>query len=130
MITAFYAAILAIIFVFLSVRTLLTRRREKIAIGHGENKALLRAMRVHANFSEYVPISLILIFFLEYLQSKPILIHFLCITLLLGRIIHAIGLSRVPENFRYRVIGMALTFTTILSAAICILFLVAGRSAY
>lgn len=57
-----YAALLALIFVFLSVRTLRLRRTLQIGIGDGGNTEMLRAMRVHSNFSEYVPISLILIF--------------------------------------------------------------------
>jgi len=60
MITPLYAAIIALIFVGLSFRTLLLRRRLGIAIGTGKNPQLTRAMRVHSNFAEYVPISLIL----------------------------------------------------------------------
>jgi len=56
-----YAALLALIFVALSVRTLRMRRRLRIAVGDGGDTALLRAMRVHANFAEYVPLSLLLI---------------------------------------------------------------------
>ena len=55
MITPLYAAIIALIFVVLSFRTLLLRRRLGIAIGTGENPILTRAIRVHSNFAEYVP---------------------------------------------------------------------------
>ena len=122
MITPLYAAILALLYVYLSVRTLSARRRYKIAIGSGDNKDLLRRMRVHANFSEYVPIALLLIFFLEYISDNAIKIHFLAACLLAGRVIHAIGVSRSPENFRFRVLGMALTFTSLISASIGIIF--------
>jgi uncharacterized protein len=60
-IVALYGAILAIGFVGLSVRTSRLRRTLKIAIGDGGSQVMLRAMRVHSNFAEYVPLSLILL---------------------------------------------------------------------
>jgi len=35
--------------------------------------------------------------------------------------VHAYGVSQVSENYRYRTIGMALTFTVIISASVGIL---------
>ncbi len=56
-ITAFYAALLALLFVFLSVRVIGWRRVKRVELGHGDDSQLLRRMRVHANFAEYVPFS-------------------------------------------------------------------------
>ena len=117
LITPLYASILGLILVALSVRTLRLRRRLKVAIGYGEEPTLERAMRVHANFCEYVPISLLLLFFLEGLTDSRWWIHVLGIALVLGRSIHAFGVSRIDENFVFRVTGMALTFTVIISAS-------------
>jgi len=64
-ITLLYAALLGLLFVVLSVRTLLLRRRLSIAIGDAGSESMLRAMRVHANFAEYVPLSLLLIYLVE-----------------------------------------------------------------
>lgn len=105
-------------FVALSVRTLLLRRRLKVAIGDGDQPTLARAARVHANFAEYVPLSLILVYFLETQAGASLWIHVLGSALVIGRITHAFGVSQVEENYRYRVTGMALTFTVILSASI------------
>ncbi len=121
LITPAYAAIFAFIFVALSVRTLLLRRQLRVAIGHGNEPKLERAARAHANFAEYVPISLLLIYFLEIHTGSGLSIHLFCIVLLLGRIVHAYGVSQVSENYRYRVTGMSLTFTVIISASIGIL---------
>lgn len=112
-----YAALLALLFVYLSVRTIRTRRSRKVALGHADDPAMLRAMRVHGNFAEYVPFALLLIYFVESSSHTPWLIHLLGCSLLLGRLCHAFGMSRTPENFRYRVVGMALTFTVILISA-------------
>ena len=117
MITPFYAAIIALLFVGLSVRTLLLRRRAGIAIGPGEDPKLARAIRVHSNFSEYVPIALLLIFFLESYTNTKIWIHGLCVSLIVGRLSHAYGVSQINENYRFRVFGMALTLGCILSAS-------------
>jgi hypothetical protein len=48
-----YAALLGMIFVILSLRTirLRLRRRHRVAVGDGDNAELRRAMRVHANFA-------------------------------------------------------------------------------
>ena len=105
-------------FVALSVRTLLLRRCLKVAIGDGDQPTLARAARVHANFAEYVPLSLILVYFLETQAGASLWIHVLGSALVIGRITHAFGVSQIEENYRYRVTGMALTFTVILSASI------------
>ncbi|HEA3198665.1 TPA: MAPEG family protein [Aeromonas veronii] len=116
-----YAALLALLFVLLSIRTIRTRHSRKVALGHGDDPAMLRAMRVHANFAEYVPLALLLIYFVETGNQTPWLIHLLGSALLLGRLCHAFGMSRTPENFRYRVVGMGLTFTVILVSTVHIL---------
>jgi hypothetical protein len=118
LITPIYAAVFGLVFVVLSVRTLLLRRRLGIAIGDGDQPMLARAVRVHSNFAEYVPLSLILIYFLETQIGASPWIHVLCGAFLLGRITHAFGVSQVKENYRYRVIGMALTFTVIICASV------------
>ena len=112
-----YAAIFALLFVALSVRTLRLRRSLRIAIGDSGNERMLRAMRVHSNFAEYVPFSLFLIFLVETRGGHPLLVHALCLLLLAGRLSHAFGVSRMNEIYGYRVCGMALTFTTLISSA-------------
>jgi uncharacterized protein len=117
-IVSLYSGIFGLFFIALSIRTLLLRRRFGIAIGHLDNPILARASRVHANFAEYVPLALMLIYFLETQTSSNLWIHFICIALLIGRISHGYGVSQVQENLRYRVIGMALTFMVIVSTSI------------
>ena len=117
LVTPGYSAVFALVFVGLSVRTLLLRRKFKVAVGHGDESRLQRAVRAHANFAEYVPLALLLIFFLELMFGRTLLVHGLCITLLLGRALHAFGISRVNEDYRFRVTGMALTFTAVIVAS-------------
>lgn len=123
MITPFYTSLLALGFIYLSVRTLRLRHRLQIGVGDNGNKEMLRAIRVHGNFSEYVPISLLLIYMLENLGAYNWLLHFLCITLIIGRILHALGVRKVDEDYRFRIFGMVCTFTVIGTTALAVLFL-------
>jgi uncharacterized protein len=121
--TSLYAAILAVIFVVLSIRTIRTRRRQQIAIGDAGDATMLRAIRVHANFAEYVPLSLVLMYLVEVASANTGLIHGLGLCLVLGRLSHALGVSRPNERFGFRITGMALTFTTILSCSVVLAYL-------
>jgi uncharacterized membrane protein YecN with MAPEG domain len=120
-VTSFYAALLALLFVALSVRTLRLRRRLRIAIGDAGNPQMLRAMRVHSNFAEYVPLSLIALLLVETQGAAAWLVSGLGLCLLCGRISHAYGVSQPNETFHFRVAGMALTFTTLVAAALYLL---------
>ncbi|WP_390444632.1 MAPEG family protein [Pseudoalteromonas sp. MTN2-4] len=55
------------IILILKFKTIKIRKRLQVGVGTGDNPELLRAMRVHANFSEYVPITLLLILSVELL---------------------------------------------------------------
>ena len=122
MIVPIYAALLALVYVVLSFRTLLLRRRKGIAIGTSDDPELIRAMRVHSNFAEYTPMALLLIYFLEVRGSEAVTIHLLCAALTIGRMIHAYGVSQAQENFAFRVTGMFLTLACLISASVRLLF--------
>jgi uncharacterized membrane protein YecN with MAPEG domain len=112
-----YAPILALIFVLLSARTIRMRRTLRIGIGDGGEERMLRAMRVHSNFAEYVPLGLVLLFLVESQGAPAPLVHALCLCLLAGRLSHAFGVSRPKEDYRFRVFGMSMTFATIVTAS-------------
>lgn len=120
-ITAFYAALLALLFIVLSVRVIGWRRERRVEFGHGEDAELLRRMRVHANFAEYVPFTLLLMALAEGLTTPGFLIHLIGLLLVSGRLMHAYGVSQTPGILRYRVYGMWLTFTALgLAAVVCL----------
>ena len=121
MITPIFAAILSFIFVFLTVRTLRLRRRFRIAVGDFGNLEMLRAVRAHGNFAEYVPLTLLLIYFVEQVHGHSWLIYTLGSVLTLGRMSHSYGVSQLNENFFFRVFGMACTFSTIGISALYLL---------
>jgi uncharacterized membrane protein YecN with MAPEG domain len=117
-ITALYASLLAVLFVLLSVRVIAQRRQARVEIGSGDSAELLRRMRVHANFAEYVPFALVLLALAESMKVPSPLLHMTGLILLAGRVIHAYGLSQTPHNMRMRVYGMMMTFVAIAAAAL------------
>lgn len=127
-IVPFYAAMLALLFVLLSVRTLRLRRSLKVALGDAGNPVLLRAMRVHSNFAEYVPLGLLLIFFVESGGASTWLVHVLGLCLLAGRCSHAFGVSQIHEDLKFRVFGMAMTFACLIVSSVHLLYFSAVRA--
>jgi uncharacterized membrane protein YecN with MAPEG domain len=120
-ITSFYAALLALLFIFLSKRVITIRREERISSGDGNNPRLCRTIAVHNNFAQYVPFALLLITFVE-LSAAPVwLVHLLGLLLLAGRVLHIYGVGREPENFRMRTWAMMITFAVLAIAAVQLL---------
>jgi uncharacterized protein len=120
-ITALYAGLLAPLFIFLSIRVIRFRRGAKIGVGDGGDKALLQRVRVHANFAEYAPFTLLLLALAESLKTQTWLLHAAGLALVIGRVAHAYGLSNVTGSSTGRVAGMVLTFTAMgVLAVMCI----------
>ncbi len=116
-IIALYAPLFGLLFFVLSLRTIRLRRKLHVGVGDGGHPELLRATRAHANFAEYVPITLIILYLMEASGGSHWLIHALTGLLLLGRLLHAWGVSQVAENIRFRICGMAFTFIALVGAS-------------
>ena len=70
-------------------------------------------MRVHANFAEYVPFTLVLMALAESMAPPRSCCCMRRLVLVAGRLIHAYGVSQSPPIMRYRVYGMWLTFAAL-----------------
>jgi uncharacterized membrane protein YecN with MAPEG domain len=116
--TAFYAGILGLFYVALSFRVIRFRRMFQIGIGHGEDRELHRAIRVHGNFAEYVPMALFLLLLLELNGSQMWVLHALGSMLFIGRILHSMGLGKTAGTSIPRLLGGLLTFVMMLVAAV------------
>ena len=116
MTSVIYASLAAFLMVWLSLKVIKIRRSNKISIGDGGIDDLTIAIAAQSNAVEYIPISLLLLFALEYNQANMLAIHLLGTALIIGRIVHARGL--LSSNLKQRVLGMQITIYTLLALAI------------
>lgn len=120
-ITPVYAALITLIYFTLSWRVISYRRANLLSLGDSGDKNLLKRMRTQANCAEYAPLGLILILLVELQGAPGIAVHGLGLLLLAGRVIHPLGFAVTPQKIILRQIGMALTFTCLLLAALGLL---------
>jgi len=118
MIVALYASVLAVLFLVLTARVVSRRTAARVALGDGGDRILLRRQRAHGNFTESVPLALILLALAEMQHGPAWALHAAGLGLVAGRILHAIAVSREPEPMPLRVAGMAMTLGAILCAAL------------
>jgi hypothetical protein len=122
------ASVLGILFVLLSVAVSGERDRAKIGLGTGmegsvklgeEHNAsrLFVAVRRHAHFAEYVPLSLILLMLLEFRGANRLMLVGLAAALVLARIMIVFGLGRPAPNV-LRAGGNAIQYLMILVASV------------
>lgn len=110
-ITPLYIGLFLFFGIYLSMNVIKLRRRHKIGVGHGGNEELARAIRIHGNFIEQVPLTVIGMAMLEMQELPFFLVHVLGLLLLIGRILHAKGLAASAGKTRGRFMGMVMTFT-------------------
>jgi len=118
-ITALYAGILTVIAVVLGVRVGRQRLKNEISLLHGDSPELLEEIRRHANFTEAVPMALILLALIELNGASATLLHGLGIALVVARIAHPIGLHH--DNMRHPLRGvgsMGTMLVTVIAAGV------------
>ena len=113
-VTALYAGLLALVYVILSGWVIRVRVTQKVLAGDKGDPVMANAMRVHANFAEYVPLALILLLLAEMQGAPALALHALGAVLLLARIMHALGMATLPHKPPLRGGGAALTFAVLL----------------
>lgn len=103
---------------FLSFRIIGLRRKLKIGIGTGGNEELARAVRAHGNLVEHAPFILLMLFILDVTKSSFYLVHALGFLFILGRLLHAWGISHSVAKSNGRFFGTLLTFLVGLTSAV------------
>jgi len=117
-VTALYAGLNALILLVLAIRVSRQRSISKVGIGIGGDAAMERAMRIHGNAAENIPIVLILLGLAEACASSVVLLHGMGIALTLGRLLHAWGLTGSPNASFGRGAGIGLTWFALAAGAI------------
>jgi len=93
-ITAHYASALALFIVALALLVVRQRNKHAVGLGHGDVKPLERAIRVHANAVEYVPFAIVLLAIFELNGAPGVYVHAFGATLVVARLLDAVGLGR------------------------------------
>jgi uncharacterized membrane protein YecN with MAPEG domain len=91
-ITAVYASLLAVLVVVLVMVVVSLRRSLRIGLGDGGNRDLARAIRVHSNAIESIPLFLVLLGVYELNGGHANALHSFGAIYLLSRVLHAWGL--------------------------------------
>ena len=115
LVTSIIAAVLTAIFIKLSFAVIGLRRTNKVGLGNGGHEGLERAIRAQGNFAEYVPFGILLIACLELNGAPWWLVTIPGITLIVGRLLHVVGINTPPPDFSKRVLGMKFTFMTLIA---------------
>jgi uncharacterized membrane protein YecN with MAPEG domain len=114
---ALWSGLSILLLVVLSFRTIFTRKRLKVSFGDGGNAELTSASRAFGNAAEYIPPCLAILILLALLGFQPVWIHTVGGVMLLGRLLHAWGLSQSKQPSFGRVSGMILTQLALIGGA-------------
>ena len=121
-ITPLYAAGLGIILLILSIRVVaVIRAKGGVLYGDGGNADFTPVLRAQQNFIEYVPLILLLIGFAEAGGSSATWIHGMGAALLVGRVLHPLGLTSKAGVNPLRFISTNLTWIVLLMASVLVL---------
>ena len=117
-ITAFYAGILALIFVALAINVTRHRAKLHVSIGDGGNPEMLRMIRLHGNAAEYIPFAVLLMALYELNGGWHIALHIVGIALIVGRLVQSWGMWGTEVPGLGRRMGQGLTWLSILALAL------------
>lgn len=121
-ITGIYAALATLLVLVLALRVSAIRHGKRVGIGDGGDPDLLRRVRAHANALENLPLALILLLLLELNQTAPPWLHGFGCVLLLGRVLHAFGMSLQSGASFGRFVGTLLTWLAMFAMAVLLLW--------
>ena len=82
---------------------------------------MIRRIRGHANFTETVPLAVALLLAMELIGAGDAWLHALGATLVIGRLLHYVGLTEIGP-FACRPIGMFATISVYLVSSVWILY--------
>ncbi len=122
--TAFYAGLLGLMYAALSVWVIGGRLGKKVNLGDGGEDSMVRRIRSHANFVEYVPFILILAGLLEMSGTGPVTLNLLLLVTVIARLMHPIGMlaqEASARQFAFRGFGAILTLLVLIVAAFLLL---------
>jgi len=125
-----YAGLLGLLLIALSTTVVLARRRFRVRLGTGNDPGMEQAVRVQANFTEYVPFAVVLLIVAEITGLPNWAVHLAGVVLVVSRLIHAWGLSHSAGRTFGRFYGTAGTWLVITGLSLWILFATTAASRF
>lgn len=120
-VTGFYTAIFGVLMVIFTLRVGMYRFKSRISFGDQGDKELLQRIRAHGNFVENVPLALILLAMVEAAGAADGWLHAIALLLLVGRLSHWLQVSGFLKPLPFRMMGMVLTFISMLTSSLWLL---------
>jgi uncharacterized membrane protein YecN with MAPEG domain len=118
---AFWIALHALLLIYISYRVGQARHKHGVNLGDGGNPEMLKAIRTHANYTEYAPAALLGLFVLASLGTSVLIVHTLGAVFFFARVSHLLGLGMGVWD-KGRFIGTLFTMLTLLATALCMLY--------
>jgi uncharacterized membrane protein YecN with MAPEG domain len=118
---ALWSGLLILLMLVLSGIVVSGRRKHMVSFGDGGNPDLLAASRAFGNCAEYATPGMVALLLLAAIGSPAWMVHAVGATLLVGRVVHALGLLFQTGPSLGRVIGMLLTWVALLTAAVSLI---------
>jgi uncharacterized membrane protein YecN with MAPEG domain len=125
-----YAALLGLLLIALSVNVVRARRRYRVRLGVGGEEGMEQAVRVQANFAEYVPLAVVLLIAAEVTGLPPTAVHVAGLVLLASRVLHAWGLGHSAGRTFGRFYGTAGTWLVVIALSLWVLYASTGLSRF
>jgi len=113
-ITGLYAAIMGLLLLWLDTQVGRLRGQKQVSLYDGGDKELATAIRKQGNFTEHVPLVLVLMALVELNGAPTWLLNATGVALVVGRILHPLGLDYDKMANPMRAIGVLLTLLVIL----------------
>ena len=117
-VAALYAGLVGLLLVALAARVSLLRRRFKVGLGDGGQRELQRAIRVHGNAVEWAVPAILVLLVAELNRAPPPLLHLCGLAIIVGRVLHAIGLSGSAGVSFGRFVGSGLAWVALAVLAV------------
>ena len=119
---ALWAGLCLLLLMVLSVLTVRQRQTNKVVLGDAGVEPLQRASRAFGNAAEYIPAGLAVLALMVLVGAPEPTLHLAGATLFVGRLAHAVGLSRTSDPSLGRLGGMIVTYLFLLCSAVTLIF--------
>lgn len=119
---ALWTGLHLLLLLVLSLLVVRQRQRHKVALGDEGVPELAHAIRAFGNACEYVPPALAGLAVMAVVGAPALALHVTGFILFVGRVLHAVGMSRSGGASFLRTIGMTMTWLAYVFAIAALLF--------